>query len=72
MDTTAAYYDLFGANVNISSGAGFDRAHLTGELAEMVDVADRIDGDLTKLDLETQAEVQVFDDILATSPMKTP
>ena len=64
VDTTAAYYDLFGANVNISSGAGFDRAHLTGELAEMVDVADRIDGDLTKLDLETQAEVQVFDDIL--------
>ena len=47
---------------NIAAGEGFDRAHLTGELAETVNVGDRISGNLTHLDLETQAEVQVFDE----------
>ena len=64
VDTTAAYYDLFGADVNIAAGEGFDRAHLTGELAERVGVAGRITGDASKLFLETQAEVQMFDEIL--------
>ena len=64
VDTTAAYYDLLGADVRIDAGADFDRMHLTGELAEMADVEDRIAGSLTQLHLETQAEIQVFDDIL--------
>ena len=64
VDTTAAYYDLFGADVQIAAGDGFDRTHLTGELAETVNVADRISGDLARLDLETQSEVQVLESIL--------
>ena len=54
VDTTAAYYDLLGADVRIDAGADFDRMHLTGELAEMADVEDRIAGSLTQLHLETQ------------------
>ncbi len=64
VDTTAAYFDFFGADVRVNSGAGFDRVHLTGELAEVVDVKDRISGNNTRLSLETQAEIQVFDEIL--------
>ena len=64
VDTTATYYDLLGANVRINAGADFDRVHLTGELAEAVDVKNRIAGDVTQLSLETQAEIQVFDGIL--------
>ena len=64
VDTTAAYYDLFGADVQIAAGDGFDRTHLTGELAETVNVGDPISGDLKHLDLETQSEVQVLESIL--------